>query len=74
MPYRPEYDEWIAAREAADNACWEDGNAEHYQALLGHEPHTQLVLGRSDGGPRHHLDGKPVNAGGTLELLTDSED
>jgi hypothetical protein len=70
----PECDAWIAAREAADNACWEDWNAEHCQALLGHEPHTQLILGRSDGGPRHYLDGKPVHAGDTLELLTDSED
>ena len=74
LPYGPEYDAWIAAREAAGNACWEDGNAAHYQALLGHEPHTQLILDRSDGGPRHYLDGKPVHTGGILELLTDSED
>ncbi len=70
LPCGPDYDAWIAAREAADNACWEDWNAEHYQAPLGHEPHTQLILGRSDGGPRHCLDGEPVHAGSTLELPT----
>ena len=74
VPYGPEYDAWIAAREAADNARREDWNAEHYQALLGDEPHTQLILGRSDGGPRHYLGGKPGHAGGTLELLTGSGD
>ena len=69
MPYGPEYDAWIAALKAADNACWEDWNAEHYAPLLGYEPHTQLILGRSEGGQRHFLDGHPVRAGSTLELL-----
>ena len=27
LPYGPEYDAWIAARESADDACWEDWNA-----------------------------------------------
>jgi len=69
LPYGSEYDAWIAELEAADSACWEDWNAEHYQPLLGYEPHTQLILARTDGGPRHCLDGRPVSAGSSLELL-----
>jgi hypothetical protein len=71
LPYGPEYDAWIASLEAAEEACWEDWNAEHYQALLGYEPHTQLILGRTEGGARHFLDGRPVHAGATLERLLD---
>ena len=71
MPCGLGYDAWIAAREAADSACWEDWNAEQCQVLLGHEPHTQLILGRSDGGPRDYLGGKPVQVSNGLELLTD---
>lgn len=71
LPYGPEYDAWVAALEAAEEACREDWNAEHYQPLLGYEPHTQLILGRTEGGPRHFLDGRPVHAGATLELLLD---
>jgi hypothetical protein len=62
IPYGPEYDAWIAARETADTACWEDWNAEHYEPLLGYEPHTQLILARTEGGRRHFLDGRPVHA------------
>jgi hypothetical protein len=69
LPYGSEYDAWIAALEAAEEACWEDWNAEHYQPLLGYEPHTQLILGRTEGGPRHFLDGRHVHAGATPELL-----
>ena len=73
IPYGPEYDAWTAALEAADNACWEDWNAEHYAPLLGYEPHTQLILGRSEGGARHFLDGRPIHAGARLELLLPDE-
>ena len=71
LPYGPEYDAWIVAREAAEEACWEDWNAGHYQPLLGYGPRTQLILGRTEGGPRHFLDGRAVHAGATLELLLD---
>ena len=71
IPYGREWDAWIAAREAADERCWEDWNAEHYEPLLGYEPHTQLILGRTEGGRRHFLDGRPVQACATLELLLD---
>ena len=47
----PAWDEWIAALEAASDACREDWNAEHFEPLLGYEPHQQLVLARDDGGP-----------------------
>lgn len=69
LAYGPAYDAWIAALEAADSACWEDWNAEHHQPMLGYEPHQHLVLGRSDGGQRHYLDGRPVHAGDGLQLL-----
>lgn len=65
----PAYDAWIAAHEAAENSCWDDWSAEHFDPLLGYEPSTQLILGRSDGGPRHFLNGHPVHAGSSLELL-----
>jgi hypothetical protein len=39
--------------------------------MLGYEPGSQLILGRSDGGPRHFLNGHPVHAGSSLELLLD---
>lgn len=69
VSYGPEYDGWIAELEAAEDACWQDWNAEHYQPLLGYEPHTQLILGRGEGGQRHFLDGHPVHAGAALEVL-----
>ena len=65
----PAWDSWIAALEAADEACYDDWDAEHFQPMLGYEPHQHLVLGRSDGGQRHYLDGRPVHAGAGLELL-----
>ena len=68
IPYGAEYDTWIAALEAAGDACWEDWNAEHFAPLLGYEPHTQLILGRTDGGARHFLAGRAVHAGDTLQL------
>lgn len=60
---------WLQALDTAENACWDDWNAEHFAPLLGYEPHTQLILGRTDGGARHFLNGRPVHAGATLELL-----
>ena len=69
LPYGPAYDAWLAALEAAESACWEDWNAEHFQPMLGYEPHQHLILGRSDGGQRHYLDGRPVHAGDVLQLL-----
>jgi hypothetical protein len=59
LSYGPAYDEWIAALEAAGDACWEDWSAEHYEPLLGYEPHTQLILALCDGDARHYLDGRP---------------
>jgi len=69
LPYGPAYDTWIAAREQAEDACHDDWDTEHFQALLGYEPHEILVLARDRGGQRHFLDGRPVHAGATLELL-----
>lgn len=63
------YGTWIAALQAAEEACQDDWEAEHFQPLLGYEPHQHLVLGRSDGGQRHFLDGLAVHAGDRLELL-----
>jgi hypothetical protein len=34
LPFGQEYDAWIAALESAEEACWEDWNAEHFQPLL----------------------------------------
>jgi len=67
--YGPAWDGWIAALEAAGDACWEDWRAEHFDPLLGYEPHTQLIEAADAGGRRHFLDGRPVHAGTTLELL-----
>lgn len=69
LAHGPVYDAWIAALEEANDACMDDWDAEHFQPMLGYEPHQQLVLGRSDGGQRHFLDGLPVHAGDNLELL-----
>jgi hypothetical protein len=69
LRHGPEYEQWIGALEAAENDCWEDWEAEHFEPLLGYEPHTQLILGRDGGGQRHFLDGRPVHAGSSLELL-----
>ena len=69
LPHGPAYDTWIKALEDADEKCWQDWDAEHFQPLLGYEPHQHLVLGRSEGGQRHFLDGLPVHAGASLQLL-----
>lgn len=69
IPHGPAYDAWISALQAADDACYEDWNAEHFQPMLGYEPHQHLVLGRTEGGRRHFLDGRAVHAGDVLELL-----
>ena len=69
IPSGLEYDAWIKQREQADELCYYDWRVDHFDPLLGYEPHTQLILARSDGGARHCLDGRPVNAGSGLELL-----
>ena len=69
LPHGPEWDTWIASLEAASDACWEDWRAEHFDPLLGYEPHTQLIEATDRGGRRHFLDGRPVHAGMMLELL-----
>lgn len=66
----PSYDAWIAALEVVDDACYDDWRAEHFDPLLGYEPHTLLIEGVDGGGRRHFLDGRPVHAGSGLELLT----
>lgn len=63
------WDAWIVALEAANAACWNDWDAEHFGSLLDYEPHQHLVLARDAGGRRHFLDGRPVHAGTVLELL-----
>ena len=69
LAHGPVYDAWIAALEAADEACHEDWDAEHFQPMLGYEPHQHLVLGRSEGGQRHFSTAWPVHAGDSLGLL-----
>ena len=54
---------------AAEDARWDDRSAGHFDPMLGYEPAAQLILGRSDGGPRHFLNGHLVDAGSSLELL-----
>jgi hypothetical protein len=71
VPVGPAYDEWIAQRETADEACWQDWDAEHFQPLLGYEPDTQLILATDEGGQRHYLNGRRVHPGAGLELLLD---
>ena len=66
---RAAWEAWIAALEAAGDACLDDWRAEHFDPLLGYEPHTQLIEASDAGGRRHFLDGRPVHAGMTLELL-----
>ena len=58
-----------ASWNSAGDACWDDWRAEHFDPLLGYEPHTQLIEASDAGGRRHFLDGRPVHAGMTLELL-----
>lgn len=70
LPYGPAYDVWIEALENAANACHEDWNAEHFEPMLGYEPHQHLILASDDGGQRHYLSGRPVHAGSQLELLS----
>jgi hypothetical protein len=65
----PELEAWFERAGEADDACWEDWRAEHYEPLLGYEPHTMLIAGESPGGRRHFLDGRPVHAGSALDLL-----
>jgi hypothetical protein len=62
---------WLENLSAADDACWEDWRTEHYSPLLGYEPDTLLILGRTEGGLRHFLNGEPVHAGARLELQLD---
>jgi hypothetical protein len=69
MRYGRAWDAWIETREAANDACWDDWSAEHFDPLLGYEPHTQLIEAADEGGGRHFLDGRAVHAGATLELL-----
>ncbi len=74
IPHGAVWDAWIAEVEAAEGVCYEDWRMGHYEPLLGYEPETQLVLARTEGGPRHFLAGLPVPAGATLELLLDDGD
>lgn len=53
LTYGPSWDAWLAEIETAEQQCWEDWNAEHFQPLLGYEPHSQLILAHTDGGARH---------------------
>jgi hypothetical protein len=69
ISHGPAWDAWTAALEAASDACWDDWRAEHFDPLLGYEPHTQLIEASDAGGRRHFLDGRPVHAGMMLELL-----
>lgn len=69
LPNGPAWEAWVAALEAVEEACREDWNAEHFEPMLGYEPHQHLVLGRDDGGRRYFLDGRPVHAGAELDLL-----
>jgi hypothetical protein len=69
FPHGPAWDAWIAELEAANDACWDDWRVGHFDPLLGYEPHTQLIEAADAGGRRHYLDGRPVHAGTTLELL-----
>jgi hypothetical protein len=71
LTYGPESDAYQAALEQTEDACWEDWSAEHFEPMLGYEPATQLILARSDGGPRHYLNGQSVHAGAGLEVLLD---
>ncbi|MBA3807306.1 MAG: hypothetical protein H0X28_02755 [Solirubrobacterales bacterium] len=79
VPPRPESrdeatrETWFLQREGVYDRCQQDWNAEHFEGMLGYEPHQQLILGKSPGGPRHFLDGRPVNAGSALELLLEHE-
>jgi hypothetical protein len=65
----PAWEAWTAALEAGNDACWDGWRAEHVHPLLGYEPHTQLIEASDRGGRRHSLDGRPVHAGTTFELL-----
>jgi hypothetical protein len=65
----PAREAWFELAELAGEQCHEDWLAEHYEPLLGYEPHTMLIEGESPGGRRHFLDGRPVHAGTGLDLL-----
>ena len=69
IPYGPEWEGWTTELGRLEDLCWEEWRVEHFDPMLGYEPHTQLILGRSDGGQRHFLDGRPVHAGAGLELF-----
>jgi len=68
-PYGAEWDSWIAALVAATDASQLDWRAEHFEPLLGCEPHALLIEAPGAGGRRHYLGGRPVHAGTALELL-----
>jgi hypothetical protein len=69
LPHGPEWDAWTATLEAASDTCYQEWRGERFDPLLGYEPHTQLIEASDAGGRRHFLDGRPVHAGMTLELL-----
>jgi hypothetical protein len=54
-------------------SCGWRSEREHFDPLLGYEPHMQLIEAADGGGRRHFLDGRPVHAGATLELLMPDE-
>ncbi len=58
-----------AAADPSPGSSWRCDAGQQPEALLGYEPHTQLILANDAGGPRHFLDGRAVHAGATLELL-----
>jgi len=59
VSHGPAWEAWIRELDKRQDACWEDWNAEHFEPLLGYEPHQQLILAEDDGGRRHFLDGRP---------------
>lgn len=63
------WEEFFRAAEAVEDACCQGWRLEHFDPLLGFEPHTQLIEAADAGGRRHFLDGRPVHAGAVLELL-----
>jgi hypothetical protein len=69
VPFGPAWETWLEAFGVVESACHEDWSAEHFEPMLGYEPHQRLVLGQVDGRPCHLLDGLPVHAGASLQLL-----
>jgi hypothetical protein len=68
IPHGHEWEEWTTELGRIEDLCWDEWGVEHYEPLLGYEPHTQLILANSAGGRRHFLDGQPVHAGDRLEV------